>query len=164
MSEKEDITDGGVTLPDGEEIPTIDLGEAIDSYVENMTAAEKDVQLRIILLLRQSETYCDFVDSHFDIHTALHHDTKEIDIAVIEKPRVEEVEHKSHELGLDTAKSLKAHMYLKSKGVENTSEVVKKLYEIFGGTEENAIVTSATDADINKELEAIKASKKILLD
>jgi hypothetical protein len=143
-----------------EEIPTIDLGDIIGDKIASMIPSEKDLYLRILFLLNQSERYIKFIDDNFDIHTAVNDEDKSIDLAVIEKPTVEQVDHKSHELGLDTARSLKAHMYLKSLGVEKSSEAVKKMYEIFGGTDENAIVASATDADISKEIKALRTAEK----
>lgn len=154
MSEDTDI----ITL---EEVPTIELSEAISIKLDGMTPAEKDNQLTIMFMLLQHESFEKYVDEKFDIHQSVDHEAKKIHTAVIEKPTVVVVEHKSPELGLDTAKSLKAHMYLKSVGCPETAKVVRKLYEIFGGTDEdNAIVESATDSDVDKELDAIKIADK----
>lgn len=158
MSE-ERLGDTDIITP--EEVPNINLAEAISMKLESMTLAEKDNQLTIMFMLLNIEKFSKFVDENFDIHQSVDHEAKKIHTAVVEKPTVELVEHKSNELiGLDTQRSLKAHMYLKSVGCPETAKVVKKLYEIFGGTEDNAIVASASDSDIKKELEAIRTADK----
>ena len=158
MSE-ERLGDTDIITP--EEVPNINLGEAISIKLESMTLAEKDNQLTIMFMLLNIDKFSEFVAENFDIHQSVDHEAKKIHTAVVEKPTVEIVEHKSNELlGLDTQKSLKAHMYLKSVGCPETAAVVKKLYEIFGGTEENAIVSSASDSDIKKELEAMRTANK----
>lgn len=160
MSE-ERLGDSDIVTP--EEVPNIELGEAISIKLDSMSPAEKDNQLTIMFMLLNIEKFSKYVDENFDIHQSVDHEAKKIHTAVVEKPTVELVEHKSNELiGLDTQKSLKAHMYLKSVGCPETSAVVKKLYEIFGGTEDNALVTSASDSDIAAELKNIKAAKKLV--
>lgn len=146
-----------------EEVQDFDLGEAIAMHIANMSPTEKEMQLRILLLLNQSARFQQFMNDNFDIHTSVNHENQEIDIAVIEKPLVKEVEFKGGELSLDVAKSLKAQMFLKGLGVEKTADAIKKLYEILGGTEENAIIASASDADINKEIAAQKEAAKLIV-
>jgi hypothetical protein len=162
---KEDIVEGSITL-EGEEVPTIDLGEIIDEKIASMPPAEKDLFLRILFLLNQSESYQKFIDDHFDIHTSVNHETEEIDLVVIEKPTVAQVDFRSEGFSLDVPAQLKATMLLKHNGCKNTSMVIKSLIKIITGEDidKPKLVTSATDADINKEIETQKAASKILLD
>lgn len=144
-----------------EEAEALKLGETIDERIANMLPAEKDLWLRVMFLLNASQRYTDFIDENFEIHTAVHEETKSIDVAVIEKPAVKEVEFKTGgDLQLDVQKSLKAQMLLKKNGCENTADVLKGIYEILTNTPIDELVTSASDADINKELEAVKAANK----
>jgi hypothetical protein len=143
------------------------LDEEIAEYISGMSETDKEVQLRIMLLLRQSHAFCKFVDDHYDIHMAVNHDTKSVDLAVIEKPTVKEVEFKPEGFTLDVAKSLKAQMILKHNDCKNTAQVVKSIINIITGQDGEGkpeLITSASDADIDKELQAQKTASKIILD
>ena len=141
------------------------IDDLINERISGMSSAEKDLYLRILFLLNQSDRYVKFIDSNFDIHTAVHEETKSIDVAVIEKPLVKETEFKTGELELDVAKSLKAQMILKHNGCKNTAQVMKSIVNILTGgalkEDKPKIVTSASNSDINKELEVAKAANKL---
>ena len=143
-----------------EEALGLDLGKMIDDRVAAMTAQEKDSYLTILFLLNQIPEYSQWIDDNVEIIICVDDEAKKTSVAVIQKPTVKEVEFTAGELGLDVAKSLKCQMLLKNHGVERTADVLKEVYKILRGRDENAIVVSATDSDINKELEAIKAADK----
>ncbi len=144
----------------------INLGDLIDEKIAAMQDGEKDIYLRILFLLNQSDRYVKFIDDNFDIHTAIHEEAKTIDISVIEKPDVQEVAYTAGELKLDVASSLKAQMILKAAGCANTAQVLKKVYQALTGGKASKpeLVTSATDADIKKELDAKKVADSVKLD
>ncbi|MCF6205309.1 MAG: hypothetical protein L3J47_00250 [Sulfurovum sp.] len=140
-----------------------DLGDSIDAKLSSMSPGEKDQQLYIMYLLNSFESFTEFVEKTYDIITSVDHDLKEVNVAVIEKPvEAPEIEAPPATFELDSAMMIKATLYLKGKGVTDTSSIISKLASIFGGVEENALVTSATDADIQKELSNARLAKDLL--
>lgn len=142
----------------------VDLGSLIDDQVAAMGPAEKDLYLRMLFLLNQSERFTKFIDDNFDIHTSVNDEARSIDLAVIEKPDVKEVAFKTVGMELDVAKSLKAQMILKHNGCKNTAACLKSIVQILTGQsldDKPKLVTSATDADISAEVQAKKAANSI---
>ena len=145
-----------------EEAAALELGETIDKRVASMSDTEKDMWLRVMFLLNACDRYVEFVDANYDIRALPDEETKTISVAVIEKPDIREVEFTSGgPMALDVQKSLKAQMLLKANKCENTAEVLKGIFEILTNTPVDELVTSASEADINKEIEAIKAANKL---
>ena len=144
-----------------EEAESIDLDEAITAQLANMSMAEKDMWLRATILLNHSERYSQFLNENFDIHFNVDDESKQISVVVVEKPEVKTVELKSSDMQIDVQKSLKAQMLLKKHNCENTAEVMKGIYEILTNTPADELVTNASEADIRRELDAIKHQAKL---
>ncbi len=157
MSEKEEKETETLEAP-------ISLDEAISARLDGMTAAEKDLQLRIMFLLNQSEKFLQFVEENFDIQCGANEETKTIDLVVIEKPVAEKIDYRVDGYTLDVPAQLKATMILKHNGCTRTAETLKSLIKIITGEDidKPKLVTSATKADVEKELDIQKNSKIIL--
>ena len=135
-----------------------DLTKTIDERVAEMEPVQKDLYIRIMFLMSQFPEYAEFVEKHFDIKTKVHHDTKEIDVIVIQKP-VEVEDANVGALQISVEKSLQAQLYLKGKGVQDAATILTDLYEILGGSVEVPLIVSASSGDIAG---AVKASGKII--
>ncbi len=154
--------DNDTVVDEFEENPTTEVQGwgSLEEHLAAMTAQEKDYHLSMFMLLRQSQKFCEWVATNFTIQNAVDDETKTIELQVVEKP-LEEVQDPF--LVTDETAAKLAAMLRAEFTVHNPAAAVRRFFDVLNGKDEATLITGATDADLDKELKAHKASK-ILLD
>lgn len=136
----------------------VDLDTQITEAMSRMSQAEKDLWIRVLFLLNQSERYTKFIEENFDISESIDEENKTINL------RVEEKKQKPVQgvgLTLDTVKSMKIQLILRHNGVADTARVSESIIKILKGEDDEKTpgIVLASDADASKEIEYQKKLK-----
>jgi len=132
-----------------------DLGAMLDEAVDAMPQTMKDLWIRTLFLLNQSDRFVEFMDKNFDIQQNVNEETKTIDLRVIELEP--EAKPPSTGITMDLAKSMKLQLYLKGCGVKNTADAAKAIVSIIVGDNDTVVndgpgIVAASAEDLKQEL------------
>lgn len=129
-----------------------DKTETLEATLASMSDAQKEYDLTVFFLLRSSERFLKFVENNFEIRHVVDHETQTLSLNVLEKPPVKEPFLVSDEM------AARAGTLLKTSGVDNPAQTLRKLFDIFNGknAEEESLIIASAD-DVSAEVKAKRA-------
>jgi hypothetical protein len=129
----------------------------IDEFKKKMTPEEIDLQVTAFLLLQQSARFVDFFDKNYELKNDVNHETKTIELLLLEKPPTKE----PFLIADDTAAKLST-MLRQEFTISNPGKAVQRFMDVLNGKEEPSLIVGATDSDLDKEIAASKVQSSLL--